>query len=149
MDLDLTPFHQYIKISKSKGQRYIYGFIRKKQLVLQPEELVRQAWIAYLTRNHDWAMSNLSVEKSIKIGEGYKRYDLVYYQKGNPAVLFEFKSYKESINENVAQQIAHYNLVLKVPYLVISNGVAHYVFMIDVDQNKYIRQSTLPLFNTH
>lgn len=144
MDLDLTPYHQYIKISESEGQRYIYGAIRKKQLIIQPEELVRQAWIHYLYKEKGWALSNLSVEKSLQIGESYKRYDMVYYQKGEPVVLFEFKSFKETISESTTLQIANYNRVLKVPYLVISNGVDNFVFKIDETATKYERLNEFP-----
>lgn len=135
MELDLTRYHTHIKISQSAGKKYLYGVIRKKLLVLQPEELVRQSWIHYLEKEHSFSLASLAVEKGVKVGETMRRYDLVYYQKGTPIILFEFKSYKEKLTEDTCQQIAQYNLTLKVPYIVISNGVQSYVFHVDIENH--------------
>ena len=135
MELDLTQYHSYIKISQSAGKKHLYGIIRKKLLVLQPEELVRQSWIHYLEKEHSFSLASLAVEKGVKVGKTMRRYDLVYYQKGTPIMLFEFKSYKEKLTEDTCQQIAQYNLTLKVPYVVISNGIQSYVFHVDIENH--------------
>ena len=135
MELDLTLYHQYIKISQSGGKRYLFGAIRKKQLVLQPEELVRQSWIHYLEKEQGISITSLAVEKGIKVGESQRRYDLVYYRKGDPLMLFEFKSYEEKLTEDTCQQIAQYNLTLKVPYIVISNGMQSHLFHVDIENH--------------
>jgi len=135
MEIALTQHHSYIKISKSEGKKYIYGIIRKKLLVLQPEELVRQSWIHYLEKEHSFSLTSLAVEKGVKVGETMRRYDLVYYQKGIPVMLFEFKSYNEKLTEDTCQQIAQYNLTLKVPYIVISNGIQSYIFNVDIEHH--------------
>jgi len=130
LELDLSTYHDKLTITENKGKRYIYDPIRKKQLVLQPEELVRQTWIQYLHHKHQLSFASLAVEKQLTLASVVRRYDLVYYQKGKPYILFEFKSYKLVLTQDNAQQISNYNLELKVPYLVLSNGLQTMVYTV-------------------
>jgi len=123
LELDLSNYHQFLVLSEEAGKRYIHDPVRKKKLVLQPEELVRQTWIQYLYREQGISYASLGVEKQITIASKQRRYDLVYYLKGRPHILFEFKSYKLALKSDNAHQIGSYNLELQVPFLIISNGI--------------------------
>lgn len=134
MELDLSAYHSLLKISSENKVKYIYDPVRKKQLVLQPEELVRQSWIQYLHVEHQVAYAALAVEKQISEGKFSSRFDLLYYKKGRPKILFEFKSYQKALDQSNCLQIANYNMKLKVPYMVLSNGIEHLVYQSDFEK---------------
>jgi len=104
------------------GKEYIYDCIRKKDVILTPEEWVRQQIIRYLLEKKDYPASLFSIEKQIKIGTLKKRYDIVVYLQDQPWLLVECKSETEKLNTNTIQQIVAYNSQLKVSYLVLTNG---------------------------
>jgi hypothetical protein len=104
------------------GKEYIYDCIRKKDVLLTPEEWVRQQIIQYLLDKKDYPASLFSVEKQIKVGTLKKRYDIVVYQQDQPWLLVECKSETEKLNTDTVQQILAYNSQLKVSYLVLTNG---------------------------
>ncbi len=137
LDVDLQQYQGSISFRIREGKRYLFDPIRKKELVVQPEELVRQSWIYYLHEEYKVSFASLSVEKTVVVGERSKRFDLILNNKAIPEVLFEFKSFNINITEKACQQVASYNLGLSVPYIVISNGIVHYGYKIDHD-NKII-----------
>lgn len=138
LDLDLSHYHQYLKITKSDSKQTIFDPVRKKHYVLLPEELVRQTWICYLHEAHNISFAALGAEKQLDDKGSSKRYDLVYYKKGKPHILFEFKSYKSKLSQSVAHQAADYNLHLKVPYMVLSNGLISFLYQIDFDNQAVV-----------
>lgn len=140
IDLDISSYHSALSISEKDGKRYIFDPVRKAQFVVQPEELVRQTWIQYLHHEHEVSFAALGVEKKITIQEVSRRYDMVYFKKAEPHILFEFKSYKTPLDSASALQVAHYNLELKVPYIVLSNGLQTFVY-----QASHERQEIEPL----
>lgn len=133
IELDLSEFHASLKIKTEDKKHLLFDPVRKSYFVVQPEELVRQSWIHYLNQSQNIPFSNLSVEKQIQVGELKKRFDLVLYNKATPFVLFEFKSFNVKITEDSCMQVATYNLDLKVPYIVISNGIEHFAYHIDFE----------------
>jgi len=135
LDIDLSVYHSDLRLDTNDGNRVIYDPIRKKYLIITPEEIVRQCWILYL-KKEGLSYASLSVEKMIKVGEMRKRFDLVLYVRGIPKVLFEFKSYDIDIQESTCRQAASYNLNLKVPYIVLSNGLEHHAFWVDFENGE-------------
>ncbi|MDG1476239.1 MAG: type I restriction enzyme HsdR N-terminal domain-containing protein, partial [Vicingaceae bacterium] len=115
-----------LKIKEENGTHYIFDFIRKKYLVLQPEEWVRQNFIQFLVNDKNYAASLIAIEKGLKLNELQKRADIVIYDsQAKPIVLIECKAPKVKINQEVFEQIARYNMVFKVPYLIVTNGLEH------------------------
>lgn len=149
MDIDLQAYHGHIKIRKKDNKNYLFDPVRKKELIVQPEELVRQSWIYYLHHEHSISMASLSVEKKIKVGEFSRRYDLIAYYKGTPKVLFEFKSFNVNITDRACRQIASYNLTLSVQYLVISNGLAHFAYYLDHETSEIKSLSKLSFLSEY
>jgi len=136
VDIDLHEFRSYLKVKTENGSKYIWDPIRKKYLVPQPEELVRQLLILYLTQKLDYPISRIQVEKSLKVLGQYKRYDIIVYDQDiQPYLLVECKSHKEPINQSVIDQVARYNITLKAPYLLVTNGVQSYCCAIDKATN--------------
>ncbi len=123
----LLNFRKYnFNIKKSKDNTLIFDIIRKKYIILTPEEWVRQHVINYLIEEIKVPKSLISVEKSISIGEVSKRFDIVSFDKyGNKKLLVECKSPDIEINEKTLKQAMNYQSVLKCPFLMLTNGLAH------------------------
>ena len=111
------------RIKVEKGKEYIFDALRKKWIVLTPEEWVRQNFIQYLIQEKKYPASLIAVEKEIQLGELKKRFDvLVYDQYHNPWMMIECKSTDVKLDETVMQQVLRYNMAVPVIYLLITNG---------------------------
>ncbi|MBL7912914.1 MAG: type I restriction enzyme HsdR N-terminal domain-containing protein [Bacteroidia bacterium] len=117
------------KLKKQKGQTYIFDEVRKKWLLLTPEEWVRQHLIHYLIHEKKYPVSLISIEKEIILNELKKRYDIVIYNKQLvPVVVIECKAPYIELDKTVVEQALRYNLIIKAKYLMISNGVSDVTF---------------------
>jgi hypothetical protein len=130
------------------GGQEIFDPVRKKYLKLTPEEWVRQNFIQYLVNEKAYPQSLVLIEKGLTVNRMKKRFDAVVYSKqGHPLVLIEFKSPKVNIHQKVFEQIAAYNLQLKVKYLVVSNGLKHYSCKVNHENNDINFLTEIPNFN--
>lgn len=135
--LDLIQSTQSIKTKKLDGKTQIWDPIRRKYLVLQPEELVRQSVIQYLI-DIGFSIKMINVEKEIQVGNQKKRYDIVVYLKAStPMLLVECKKPDTLIDQKSFDQISNYNIALQIPYLLVTNGHKSYLSFIDFTQKKY------------
>lgn len=121
-------FPEYkFKFKSSENNRYIFDVIRKKYMILQPEEWVRQHCIMYLIQEKNYPKSLINIEKKITINGLSKRYDIVVYNSsGKVNILVECKAPKINISQDTFDQIARYNMALNANYLMITNGINHY-----------------------
>lgn len=111
------------RIRKEGEKEFIFDSLRKKWVVLTPEEWVRQNFLQYLIRAKNYPASLIAVEKEIRLGELKKRFDvLVYDDQHQPWMMIECKSTDVELSEEVLQQVLRYNLSTPVRYLVITNG---------------------------
>ena len=102
---------------------HIFDNVRKKWLLLTPEEWVRQHVVSYLVYNRKYPTSFISLEKEIELNGTRKRYDIVVYDKRmKPFVIVECKAFDVKLNNEVMEQAMRYNLVLRVPYVMLTNG---------------------------
>lgn len=126
-------FSKYDLRTKTENNiQYIFDIIRKKHVVLTPEEWVRQHIIHYLLFDHQFPKSLISVEKKLMLNELTKRTDIVLYnKKGEPVLIVECKAESVPLSQKTFEQIARYNLTLNVPYLWVSNGNTNYLCRID------------------
>lgn len=137
-----------IKIKEEGGKQLIFDFIRKKYLVLTPEEWVRQNFVQYLILEKKYPASLIAIEKGLKLNELQKRADAVVYDNnGEAIVLVEFKAPKVKITEATFEQISRYNIVFKVPYLIVSNGLNHYCCKINFEENSFEFIKEVPPYN--
>lgn len=116
------------KIKQQDDKELIFDSIRKKWVLLTPEEWVRQNFIAYLVNEKKYPTTLFAVEKEIQLGELKKRCDVVVYKNNFPWMIVECKEMNVPINEKTLEQILNYNQVLHVPYLIITNGTSTYGF---------------------
>lgn len=127
------------KLKKQKDQTFIFDEVRKKWLLLTPEEWVRQHLIHYLIQQKKYPVSLISIEKEIILNELKKRYDIVVYNKQlKPVLIVECKAPYIDLDTNVVEQALRYNLIIKANYLMISNGVS------DITFNNLNQQVVLP-----
>lgn len=107
------------------GKEFIFCCVRKKWLVLTPEEWVRQNFILSLTGYFKYPASLIAVEKRIKFHEVNKRFDIVVYnQQTTPFMLVECKEMNVPLQETTFYQALLYNTTLQAPYFLITNGTS-------------------------
>ncbi len=134
MDLSIafTDFKSHLNVKTEEGKRFIFCAIRKKYLVLTPEEMVRQLVLHYLIEQENINKNWINVEKMILVNERRKRFDILIYQEGlYPQMIVECKAPNISISQATFEQISTYNLTLKAPYLFVTNGLTSYCAKID------------------
>ena len=145
LELDLQSYKDTLKIRQYLSKTQIWDPVRKAYFVLQPEEMVRQLLIACLIQRFEWPATLISVEKQFTVGNRKKRYDLLLFNSANEAtVLIETKEPAISLDQKSFDQIAEYNLSLKIPYLMITNGLIAYLAHIDFEKKKYTFINHLP-----
>jgi len=120
------------RFKQEKGKRFIFDVVRKKFIVLTPEEWVRQNCIHFLFLHREFSLNLMGVERSLELNGQKFRFDLVVYSpSGTPLLLVECKSPEVPLSQSTIDQIFSYNLTLKVPYLLMTNGLQHYIIKID------------------
>ena len=133
------------RFKNSENKVAIFDEIRKKFIILTPEEWVRQHVTQYLLQEKKYPKSYINVEKLIKINDLTKRYDLVVFQpNGDLFLLVECKAPEVKISQQTFDQIARYNLTLKAKYLMVTNGLNHYFCEMDFENEKYVFLEQLP-----
>ncbi|WP_299581263.1 type I restriction enzyme HsdR N-terminal domain-containing protein [uncultured Sunxiuqinia sp.] len=136
------------RIEQQHGKRFIFDEIRKKTVVLTPEEWVRQNFIKYLIECKKFPASLMAIETGLKINQNQFRADLlVYNRSGSPLVLVEFKAPSVKVTQQTFDQIARYNMTFQVPYLIVSNGLNHYCCMVNPEKQTYAFLKEIPLFS--
>ena len=142
LNLPTYPF----RIKKIGEKKYtIFDELRKKEIILTPEEWVRQHFIRFLIHEKKYPKSLIAIEKEIKVNQLKKRFDiLIFNKKGEHDVIVECKAPNVKITQAVFDQIARYNLKLNANYLVVTNGLEHYFCKMDFKNKQYIFLKELP-----
>jgi hypothetical protein len=136
------------KLKYSDDSEQIYDQFRRKFVRLTPEEWVRQNLAQYLINEKAYPTGRMVIEKSLQFNNMKKRCDiLVYDQETSPLVMIECKAPQVVIKKEVFDQIAVYNLVFKVRFLIVSNGMEHFMCRIDFDNKKTEFLSNFPSYN--
>ncbi len=133
---------------KSEGERkYIFDGIRRKYILLTPEEWVRQNFIRYLSEEKQYPLSLFGVEMHFRINKLSKRGDIILFnRKGEAKVIVECKASAVRINQKAFDQIARYNMKFRVDYLIVTNGMQHYCCRMDYDKGTYTYLEEIPAF---
>jgi len=136
------------RFKNSENKVAIFDEIRKKFIILTPEEWVRQHVVRFLTYDKKYPISHVNVEKIIRINGLTKRYDVVVFQPdGKIFLLVECKAPGVPVSQVAFDQIARYNMTLKASYMMVTNGINHYFCQMDYEQEKYHFLQELPQFN--
>lgn len=135
------------RYTERENKKYIFDIIRKKYVLLTPEEWVRQNFIRYLIEEKGYIQSLVRVEMFFKLNRLSKRADIALFNRnGQPKVLVECKSPKVKIRQVVFEQVARYNLSFKVDYLIVTNGLEHFCCKMDYKQKTYSFLKEIPGF---
>ncbi|MDR2909769.1 MAG: type I restriction enzyme HsdR N-terminal domain-containing protein [Bacteroidales bacterium] len=136
-----------LKIKNKNGKFMVFDVIRKKFVVLTPEEWVRQHFIHFLVREKRYPQALVAVEKQLIENSQFRRFDLLAYnRKGEPLLIAEFKAPGVNITQKTFDQVVRYNMSLKVRYIVVSNGLQHFACEIFYEKNSFTFLKEIPEF---
>lgn len=145
LDLNLPKYD--FKVKSEGGKKQIFDSVRKQFVVLTPEEWVRQHFIHFLHKVKGYPLTLMGVEYALQYNGMDKRADIICFKKdGKPSLLVECKSANVSITQKVFDQIARYNFNLKVPYLVVTNGLEHFCCEMNYEEKSYRFLEDIPAF---
>lgn len=137
-----------IKLKKDWNKTLVFDPIRKKYIVLTPEEWVRQNFIQFLIEEKNYPASLMAIEMGIDLLNTKKRCDIVLYNtEGLPHMIVECKAPSIKISQDTFDQIARYNMTLKTNLLVVTNGLRHFVCMMDYQNQRYHFLKEIPNYS--
>ncbi len=137
-----------LKIKLVEGTTQVFDAVRKKYLILTPEEWVRQHFIYFLNVEKKYPLGLMGVEKLVKYNNMLTRADIILYTtQGRPNMIVECKAPKVKITQDTFNQIAKYNSQLKVQYLVVTNGMKHFCCQMDYENNLISFLEDIPVFS--
>lgn len=147
--MDTLNFPNYrFRFKNSENIRQIFDPIRKKFVVLTPEEWVRQNTLSFLMNEKKIPSTLIGVERKIMVNGVPKRYDIVVHKpNGSILLLVECKAPQVRIDQEVFDQIARYNLSLNAQLLMVTNGLNHYFCTLDYTKETYRFLKNLPSYS--
>ena len=137
------------RFKNNENKVSIFDEIRKKFIILTPEECVRQNVVQFLLEEKKYPKSLINVEKVLKINGLRKRYDVVVFNSdGSIFILIECKAPEIKIAQATFDQIARYNMTMNAQFLMVTNGLNHYFCQMDYENEKYTFLENLPNYNS-
>lgn len=138
-----------LKFREKENSQEVFDILRQKYVAYTPEEKVRQHFVHYLISHKKYPQGLLAAEYSLKVNGLKKRADIVSFSKfGHPLLLVECKAPDVKITQNVFDQIARYNISLRVDYLIVTNGLEHFCCQLDFKNRSYSFLKEIPLYNS-
>lgn len=149
MPIQNLNFPKYsFRLKNSENKPLVFDEIRKKFVVLTPEEWVRLHVVQFLLKEKNYPKSLINVEKQLKLNNITKRYDVVVFNNdGSIFLIVECKAPSVEITQLTFDQIARYNLALDAQYLMVTNGQTHYFCQMDFENKRYIFLKEIPSRN--
>lgn len=127
-----------LRLEKRGDTMYVFDILRRRYIKVTPEEWVRQHFVHFLLEHKGYPTGLMSNEVSLSLNGTTKRCDTVLYdQHASPRMIVEYKAPHIQLSQKVFDQISRYNVVLRVPYLIVSNGIAHYCCHVDYEHGNY------------
>ena len=143
--LDL-PDHGVKTKNDTDGWR-VFDPHRRRWVALTPEEWVRQHFLNHLVHDLGFPASLIAVERSLVLNDLAKRADIVVFGRdGRALAIVECKAPSVRIDQRTFEQVARYNLVFKVRYLIVTNGLRHFCCRIDHAKNSVDFLVDIPAF---
>jgi hypothetical protein len=147
LELDFLQFQPTLRLSKAGETTFVFDPIRKKEVVLTPEELLRQMVLCYLLEEKKYPAHRLRSEIGIEVNGLKRRCDIVVFDaEVKPWLIVECKSPKVRLNQSTFEQVARYNMKLKAPYLVATNGLNTYCCALDFENSSFEYLLELPAY---
>lgn len=125
-----------IQVRESEGRREVFDPVRRRWVALTPEEWVRQNILLRLHCEGGYPMEVMQVEGSITVNGMTRRCDIVVYDDGQPWMIVECKKSEIPITQKVCDQACRYNTVLRVPYLMLTNGRQEVIIAVDFERGR-------------
>ena len=133
-----------IQVREANGRREVFDVVRRRWVALTPEEWVRQQTVALLHNGYGYPLELMQIEAAITLNGLTKRCDIVVYDRSvKPFMIVECKKESVALSQKVVDQACRYNLVLKVPYLMLTNGRQTLCLQVD-EERECLRQVTIP-----
>ena len=149
LDLDLLRFQSQLRVRVEEGEKWIYDPVRKKELVMTDEEIVRQLILCHMMETMEYPAAKIRSETKVTLNGMPKRCDiLVYDQQFEPWLLVECKAPSVKLTYETAFQASTYNMKCRVPYLVLTNGLNTVVSKIDFENERFDYMESLPTWIT-
>ena len=146
MQLSLPPFD--MKLSGTRERMKVFDILRRRYVALTPEEWVRQHFVNYLINHLGYPAPLLANEVQLTVGEKHLRADTVLFSRDmRPRMIVGYKAPSVAITPDVFNQIAVYNTLLHVDYLVVSNGIEHYCRRIDYTTGQALPLDHIPTYD--
>lgn len=147
-NLNLPPAKLKIFRSENDTTLMVYDSLRNKNIILTPEEYVRQRFVYWLINHLGFPASHVANEVTLNLNSTKKRCDtLVYDSQGRPLVVIEYKAPYIKITKETFNQICRYNMVVQAPYIIASNGMAHYCCHINYENKSYSFLPQIPNYS--
>ena len=135
------------RFKNTENRTMVFDEIRKKFMVLTPEEWVRLNTVQFLLKEKNYPKSLINVEKQLKLNNTIKRYDIVVFNNdGSIFLIVECKAPSIPITQLTFDQIARYNLALNGQYLMVTNGLEHYFCQMDFENKRYVFLKEIPAY---
>jgi hypothetical protein len=148
LKINLLSFASNLKFRPEPSGRLVFDPVRKGYFRASKEELVRQCIILFLSEKLGYRTSLMAVEKSLQLNDLKRRFDLLVYASNHlPAMLVELKNPEVPVSQDTFRQIAAYNLALKVPFLLVSNGIQTYCCAIDFAKAEFQFLDAVPAYH--
>ena len=139
LELDFLQFEPALQLSRREDTRFVFDPIRRKHVVLTPEELLRQLVLQYLLNVKNYPASRIRSEIGLTLNKRPKRCDIAVFDKAlQPWLIIECKSPKVALTQAAFEQAARYNLQFRAPHLAITNGLATYCCALDFEREGFL-----------
>ena len=137
------------KISQVKEKQFIYDPVRRKNVVLTPEEWVRQHFVNYLITEKKYPKERIANEVTVSLNNMSRRCDtVVYNQFLEPIIIVEYKAPSVPITQHVFEQITRYNSCLQVGILIVTNGLEFYCCHVDYMTSTCSYMKEIPAYDS-
>ena len=146
LQLDYLQFEPDLRLSSSsEGIKLIFDPVRRKHVVLTPEELLRQLVLLYLLQVKAYPANRIRSEVGLTLNKRPKRCDIAVFDAAvRPWLIIECKSPKVALNQKTFEQVARYNLQYQAPFLAVTNGLATYCCALDYEAAAFSFLPDLP-----
>ena len=136
-----------LRLQEHEGHTTVFDPLRRRHIRLTPEEWVRQHFVHYLIEHKGYPQGQLQNEVSLSLNGTTKRCDSVLYDgEAKPRMIIEYKAPYVQVSQRTFDQISRYNIVMRVPYLIVSNGLQHYCCRIDYTTQTYHFLREIPTY---
>jgi hypothetical protein len=138
-----------LTLTRKDNVIFVNCLIRKKKIILTPEEWVRQHYINFLSSHLQYPLSFISVEKELNYFGLKKRWDIVVFDNlFEPIILVECKAPNIKLNQEALKQVFTYQNKLNCEFIVLSNGIEHFQWQVDQLKKTIIEVSQIPIFSS-